>query len=112
MTLGEYQRKFTLMTAKLIIFAYDNGFELAYGETYRTPEQAALNAKKGSGIKNSLHLKKLAVDFDLFKDGVWLKKTEDHRLLGKYWKSMGGSWGGDWGDGNHYSLSPDGGKTR
>jgi len=24
--------------------------------------------------------------------------------LGEYWESIGGSWGGRFGDGNHYSL--------
>ncbi|MEM8325646.1 M15 family peptidase, partial [Morganella morganii] len=69
MTLGEKQRKFTRMIADLIIFAYDNGYELTFSEAYRTPEQAALNAKSGAGIKNSLHTQRLAVDFNLFKDG-------------------------------------------
>ncbi|NBN68387.1 M15 family peptidase, partial [Proteus sp. G2609] len=72
MTLGEKQRKFTRMIADLIIFAYDNGYELTFSEAYRTPEQAQLNAKSGSGIKNSLHTQRLAVDFNLFKDGKYL----------------------------------------
>ncbi|OZS64668.1 hypothetical protein CHI96_18920, partial [Proteus mirabilis] len=72
MTLGEKQRKFTRMIADLIIFAYDNGYELTFSEAYRTPEQAQLNAKSGAGIKNSLHTQRLAVDFNLFKDGKYL----------------------------------------
>ncbi|HEK0401007.1 TPA: M15 family peptidase, partial [Proteus mirabilis] len=72
MTLGEKQRKFTRMIADLIIFAYDNGYELTFSEAYRTPEQAKLNAKSGIGIKNSLHTQRLAVDFNLFKNGVYL----------------------------------------
>ncbi|EPS6889561.1 M15 family peptidase, partial [Providencia stuartii] len=87
MTLGEKQRKFTRMIADLIIFAYDNGYELTFSEAYRTPEQAALNAKSGSGIKNSLHTQRLAVDFNLFKDGKYLTQTTDHKLLGEYWES-------------------------
>ncbi|EPS6889646.1 M15 family peptidase, partial [Providencia stuartii] len=90
MTLGEKQRKFTRMIADLIIFAYDNGYELTFSEAYRTPEQAALNAKSGSGIKNSLHTQRLAVDFNLFKDGKYLTQTTDHKLLGEYWESIGG----------------------
>ena len=73
MTLGEKQRKFTRMIADLIIFAYDNGYELTFSEAYRTPEQAQLNAKSGAGIKNSLHTQRLAVDFNLFKDGKYLQ---------------------------------------
>ena len=100
MTLGEKQRKFTRMIADLIIFAYDNGYELTFSEAYRTPEQAKLNAKSGTGIKNSLHTQRLAVDFNLFKEGVYLTKTTDHQPLGEYWESIGGKWGGRFNDGN------------
>lgn len=108
MTLGEKQRKFSKMLAELILWAYEQGYEIAIGEVYRTPEQAALNAKKGSGIKNSLHTMCLAADLNLFKDDVYLTRTEDHTELGKHWEEMGGSWGGRFGDGNHYSLEHNG----
>ncbi|MCJ8515126.1 M15 family metallopeptidase [Proteus mirabilis] len=108
MTLGEKQRKFTRMIADLIIFAYDNGYELTFSEAYRTPEQAQLNAKSGAGIKNSLHTQRLAVDFNLFKDGKYLTASSDHKLLGEYWESIGGTWGGSFNDGNHYSLEHNG----
>lgn len=88
------------------------GYELTFGETYRTPEQAILNAKKGIGVKNSVHTERLAVDFNLFKDGRYLAHTEEHRPLGEFWKSLhhDNRWGGDFKnpDGNHYSHSPDG----
>ena len=45
MTLGEMQQNFTQMVAKLIEFAYTSGYGLTFGEAYRTPEQAALDAK-------------------------------------------------------------------
>ena len=110
MTLSERQRKFTRMLAELIVWAYDNGFEIAMGEVYRTPEQAALNAQKGSGIAKSLHTKCLAADLNLFKNGVYLTETSDHEPLGVYWESLGGSWGGRFSkpDGNHYSLEWEG----
>ncbi len=108
MTLGEKQRKFTRMIADLIIFAYDNGYELTFSEAYRTPEQAQLNAKSGAGIKNSLHTQRLAVDFNLFKDGKYLTASSDHKLLGEYWESIGGTCGGRFNDGNHYSLEHNG----
>jgi len=112
MTLGQKQRKFTRMIALLIMHAYENGYELTFAEAYRTPEQAALNAKAGKGISTSLHLDRLAVDFNLFKDGVYLTATEDHRPLGEFWESIGGSWGGRFSrpDGNHYSLEHGGRK--
>lgn len=110
MTLGEKQRKFTKMIALLILYAYERGYELTFAEAYRTPVQARLNAASGKGISNSLHLDRLAVDFNLFKDGTYLTATEDHRLLGEFWESIGGTWGGRFNDGNHYSLSHDGRK--
>ncbi|HFV9295710.1 TPA: M15 family peptidase, partial [Serratia fonticola] len=76
MTLSEKQRRFTAMIGKLIAFAESNGYGLTFGEAYRTPEQAALNAKKGSGISNSLHTQRLAVDFNLFINGEYQTKTE------------------------------------
>lgn len=108
MTLSEKQALFTVMIAKLIFWADEHGYRLTFGEAYRTPEQAAANAKSGKGIKNSLHTQRLAVDFNLFKNGVWLKKSTDHQPLGEYWESIGGTWGGRFDDGNHYSLENNG----
>ncbi|EHZ6871922.1 MULTISPECIES: M15 family metallopeptidase [Providencia] len=108
MTLSEKQALFTVMIAKLIFFADEHGYRLTFGEAYRTPEQAAANAKSGKGIKNSLHTQRLAVDFNLFKNGVWLTKSTDHQPLGEYWESIGGTWGGRFNDGNHYSLEHNG----
>lgn len=96
------------MIADLIIWAYEHGYELTFAEAYRTPEQAALNAKAGKGISTSLHLDRLAVDFNLFKGGVYLTQTDHHQPLGEYWESIGGSWGGRFNDGNHYSLAHNG----
>lgn len=104
-SLGTKQRDFTLMVASLITWAYEQGFELTFGEAYRTPEQAALNAKEGRGIVNSLHTLRLAIDLNLFIDGVYQTQSEAYRPLGLQWEQMGGSWGGRFGDGNHFSLA-------
>lgn len=111
MTLGEKQQLFTIKVANLVLWAESHGFRLTYGEAYRTPEQAALNAKKGSGISNSLHTQRLAVDFNLFINGEYQTKTEAYLPLGEYWESIGGSWGGRFKsnpDGNHFSLEHNG----
>lgn len=111
MTLSEKQQVFTALVAQLINFAGDHGMRLTFGEAYRTPEQAGLNASKGTGISNSLHSQRLAVDFNLFIDGVYKTRTEDYRALGEYWESIGGSWGGRFKnnpDGNHFSLEHNG----
>ncbi len=98
MSLRKKQSKFTFMVADLIQWAYANGYELTFGDAYRGP-----GVKHGH--KRSLHRSRLAVDFNLFKDDKYLRSTEDHQPLGEYWESIGGSWGGRFGDGNHYSLA-------
>ena len=110
MTLREKQSKFARMVAELIQHATSLGYEVTFGEAYRTPEQADLNAKKGSGIRNSLHTMRLAIDLNLYKNGVWMTKSEDHKQLGLFWEGLGGSWGGRFKkpDGNHYSLEHEG----
>jgi hypothetical protein len=89
------------MVADLIVFAYTQGYELTLGDAYRDPRCPYSH-------DNSLHHWRLAIDMNLFKDGTWLKNTEDHTPLGEYWESIGGTWGGRFGDGNHYSLSHNG----
>ena len=112
MTLGEQQRRFTELVGRLIQWAYANGYELTWGEAYRTPEQAASNAQTGAGISNSLHTKRLAVDLNLFIDDAYKTDSEAHRPLGEYWKSLDPlcRWGGDFRkpDGNHYSMEHEG----
>ncbi|NXZ86291.1 M15 family metallopeptidase [Serratia fonticola] len=111
MTLSEKQQCFTVMIAQLITWAEKQGYRLTFGEAYRTPAQAALNAKSGAGIANSLHCQRLAVDFNLFVKGEYKTRTEDYRALGEYWESLGGAWGGRFKsnpDGNHFSLEHNG----
>lgn len=109
-TLRQKQSRFVLMVAGLIEHAYSLGYEMTFGEAYRTPEQCALNAQKGTGTANSLHKDRLAIDVNLFLGGKWLDKTADHEPLGIWWESIGGSWGGRFKDGNHYSLEHEGRK--
>lgn len=106
MTLSEKQQLFAVKVAQLILWADDHGYRLTFGEAYRTPEQAALNAKKGSGIANSLHTQRLAVDFNLFIGGQYQTDSAAYLPLGEYWESIGGAWGGRFSkpDGNHFSL--------
>ena len=86
------------MAALLILHAEALGYEVTFGDAYRDP-------RVKYGAKNSLHRKRLAVDLNLFKNGRWLKTTAAHRPLGEYWESIGGTWGGRFDDGNHYSLT-------
>lgn len=110
MSLSEKQQKFTVMIGRLIEWADQNGYGLTFGEAYRTPEQAQLNAKSGKGIANSLHTQRLAVDFNLFVNGKYQTDSAAYKPLGEFWESLGGAWGGRFSkpDGNHFSLEHNG----
>lgn len=109
MTLGDKQRLFARMTIKLYQFIIDNGYEFTYGDGFRDPRlHGLMGVKQGYGRSRSNHKVKLAVDINLFKDEEYLTSTDDHRVIGLYWESIGGSWGGRFDDGNHYSLEHNG----
>jgi len=97
-SLREKQSRFAMMVGQLIAFAYAEGYEITIGDAW---------AHSGHRDK-SLHYIRLAIDLNLFKDGVYLRETTDHHPLGIFWESIGGSWGGRFGDGNHYSLAHEG----
>lgn len=110
-TLGQKQRRFTRMIGLLIEWAYQNGYELTFGDAYRDPRlHGQVGEKKSYSSAGSLHKERLACDFNLFKDGQYLTRTEDYRPLGEYWESLGGAWGGRFNDGNHFSLEHGGRK--
>ena len=96
MTLRQKQSKIALMVSMLLQYIYLNGYEATLGD-------AARMDKRGH-VKNSKHYQRLAIDINLFKNGKYLRKTSDHEIIGKYWESIGGKWGGRFGDGNHYEL--------
>ena len=99
MKLSEKQRIFTRNIAKLIVYAYQNGFELTFGDAFRTVEQQEIYIEQGkSKTMNSMHLQRLAVDFNFFINNKLTYKKEDVEMLGKYWESLheDNSWGGYW----------------
>lgn len=111
MTLGQKQRKFTQMIGELIGFAYANGYELTFGDAFRDPRvHGEVGAKKSYSSAGSNHKIRLAVDFNLFKDGQYMARSEDYAELGAFWESIGGAWGGRFNDGNHFSLEHEGRK--
>jgi hypothetical protein len=109
MTLAQKQWKFSMFLARLITWAYDNGYRISMGEGLRTKEQQAIYVKTGkSKTMNSKHLVCLAQDIALWKDNVYLTETPDYAPLGEYWKSLDPEcvWGGDWGwDGGHFQYT-------
>jgi len=124
MKLSEKQHIFTLNVAKLIIWCYEQGFELSFGETFRTIDQQRLyfegytllkigsdlklaKAKAKSKTLHSKHLSRLAIDLNLFINGEYMTEKEFYLPLAQYWESLheknkaGYFWG--W-DANHFEM--------
>jgi hypothetical protein len=126
MTLSEKQQVFTYNLAHLVLWGYTNRFKLTYGEATRTQSQVLLNfygydvvsdngtlslKKRPSTSKTleSIHTKRMAVDFNIFYEGRMLfpagqskedfkKDLEITRKLGDYWMTLNTDnvWGSDW----------------
>jgi hypothetical protein len=96
MRLGEKQELFAELFAQHIVWLYEQGYKVRIGDVW---------AREGH-IANSNHYIKLAGDINLFKDGEYLTKTEQHKESGDKWESRHElcRWGGRFNDGNHYSL--------
>jgi len=109
MTLSRKQQIFSFMLGKFLVWINENpGYMVSIGEAYRPPFVAEYYAKQGKGVERSYHTNKLAIDLNLFINGVYQPTTEAHRILGNHWKAMDPNcvWGGDFKrkDGNHYSM--------
>lgn len=108
MTLREKQSTFIKNVAKLIIWAFEQGYELTAGELFRTEEQQQLYLKSGkSKAQRSRHQDRLAIDLNLFIDGVYKTDKESYKPLAEYWKSLNQDnvAGYDFGwDANHFEM--------
>ena len=93
--LVDSQAKFLLDACKLVEFATAQGYKVTGGELERTAEQAALYAKEGKGIVNSMHCQRRAIDLNFYApDGSLKADKVSLEPIGKYWESLGGTWGG------------------
>lgn len=115
MTLLQKQQMFAHLVSGLLLAASKFGYSCTLGEAYRSPEEAARLAALGKGITQSLHTQRLAIDLNLFRDGVLLTKSEDYQTLGEWWELNSTPdyqccWGGRFRDGNHFSLAHNGRK--
>lgn len=104
------QSIFLRNVAKLITWAFENGYELTGGELTRTDEQQAIYRRKGlSKAVRSRHQDRLAIDLNLFINGVYQTTREPYKPLADYWKSLhpDNVAGYDWGwDANHFEMKP------
>lgn len=100
MALSDDQWKFLQDVAKLIQFAAERGFKLTGGELYRTQEQQNFHKANGrTTVGTSQHMKRLAIDFNIFlPSGALLQKAKDAQVLGDFWESLdpNNRWGGNW----------------
>lgn len=106
LSLSQKQRAFTRMQADLVIFAYEQGYELTDGDAYRDPRlHGEHGEKKGYGSAKSVHKLRLARDYNLWIDGKVIT-TSNHPAwdnLHEYWQSLGGAERIP-NDANHFSL--------
>lgn len=108
-TLGQKQRRFAAMVARLIDRAIAMGFGVTLGDAYRDPRVfGAIGTRQGYGESRSAHKQRLAIDINLFIDDVYLTETDAYGALGQWWEEQGGTWGGRWNDGNHFSVEHNG----
>lgn len=105
MTLRQKQSLFVRLIGRLIGIVYEQGWELTFADAYRPDRQGHK--------KDSLHYSRLAIDLNLFVNGIWV--TEDSaewRFIGTRWKALHPlcRWGGDFAsvDLNHFSLDHNG----
>jgi hypothetical protein len=92
------QAAFLLDAAKLIQKAQELGFVATAGELWRPDEMQAIYVKSGrSKTMDSQHGKRLAIDLNIFLNGV-LCTREQIEPLGKWWESLTplNRWGGSW----------------
>ena len=93
--LRKKQSHFASMLPLLFLYIRLEGLEITLGDAW---------AKSGHMLY-SLHYVRLAIDLNFFRDGEWLKSKSEYYKVGEFWESIGGSWGGRFHDGGHFSLA-------
>lgn len=107
MRLGKKQELFMELMIEHMAWLIEQGYKIRRPSFYKTTGHR----------ENSNHYNGLAADLNLFKDGHYLTRTEQHLESGLMWESRHElcRWGGNWdkdthpgepgeNDGNHYSL--------
>ena len=117
--MNKHQFKFAQDVMTLMLYVWEQGWRVTFGEAHRTQSQALLNffgyivvrtadgitlekSRKLSKTLNSKHIDRLAIDFNFFKpDGSKFTLTydkDDLQQFGDYWESLDelNVWGGNW----------------
>ena len=107
MTLREARCIFTKHLAMLVLDIIEEGYEVAFDEV---TERITAKDPTSDHMPNSLHHLGLAADLLLYRNGVYLSKSEEYTQFGERWEAFGKEhniplrWGGRFKDGNHFSL--------
>lgn len=89
MGLRSKQSEFNRKASVLALVAYEMGYELTDGDAYRDPR-----ADYPYGHPKSCHKIRLARDYNIFKNGKFLRGEEAkkaHNMLHDVWDKMGGA---------------------
>lgn len=113
------QFKFAQDVIALMLFIWEKGFRVSFGEAHRTKEQQLLyfhgftieetddsiklvESRKLSKTKDSRHIVRMAIDFNFFKPDTrkftLTYEKDELQQFGDYWESLDekNSWGGNW----------------
>ena len=87
-TLRQKQSRFLRMVARLIDQMSLLGLEGTIGDAYRDPRlHGEVGVKRGYGHPKSAHKTRLAIDINLFKDGVFVTDvTPEYTKIGEFWE--------------------------
>jgi len=103
-TLLSRQQDFARFVGLLLAHIYEQGWAVTFGDASRMDMQGHM--------KNSCHYIRLAVDLNLFVNGVYQQADgSEFQDLGSFWKTLDPDcrWGGDFkgveADPNHFSIT-------
>ena len=106
-SLRQKQSRFAGMAARLILRAQQIGYDVTLGEAWRPPRHAALYDEIDPRSRNSMHVMRLAIDLNLYRDGEQLAGSKDHERLNEWWEGLHTDcrWGGRFTDPNSGCLN-------
>lgn len=101
MSLRDEQSAFVCDIVALLNFAWQQNFDVTFGEAQRTIEQQKLYVSSGrSHTMDSNHIRRCAFDLFFFDrpTGELVLDKKRLQVLGDYWESLNSknSWGGNW----------------
>jgi len=97
MSLSGEQIVFAGMLGKLLCFASKQVIPVKICELFRSPEKQLKLYRQGrTKTLESKHIKGLAADLAIIREGKYISTSESYTPLGDYWESIGGRWGGSW----------------